>query len=32
MPDVPHGWQRSNRASVIHPPAHKPYRVMASSP
>ena len=32
IPDVPQGWQRSSRASVIQPPAHRPKRPMASSP
>ena len=31
IPEVPHGWQRSNRARVIHPPAHSPKRSIASS-
>ena len=25
-PEVPNGWQRQSRASVIHPPAHRPKR------
>jgi hypothetical protein len=24
IPDVPNGWQRNSRASVIHPPAQRP--------
>ena len=28
-PDVPHGWQRNSRASVIQPPAHSPNRSMS---
>jgi hypothetical protein len=31
IPDVPHGWQRNRRASVIHPPPHRPKRAIASS-
>jgi hypothetical protein len=30
-PDVPNGWQRERRASVIQPPAHRPWRPIASS-
>ena len=30
-PDVPNGWQRSSRASVIQPPAQKPWQAKASS-
>ncbi len=32
IPDVPQGWQRNSRASVIQPPAHRPKRSIASSP
>jgi hypothetical protein len=32
MPEVPQGWQRNRRASVIHPPIHNPNRSIASSP
>ncbi len=32
IPEVPQGWQRSSRASVIHPPPHSPKRSIASSP
>jgi hypothetical protein len=32
MPEVPKGWQRNSRASVIQPPPHKPKRSIASSP
>lgn len=28
---MPHGWHRSNRPSVIHPPAQRPKRARASS-
>ncbi len=30
-PEVPKGWQRRRRASVIQPPAHRPYRSIAWS-
>ena len=31
IPEVPQGWQRSNRAKIIHPPPHSPKRSIASS-
>ena len=30
-PEAPNGWQRQRRARVIHPPAHRPKRSIASS-
>jgi len=32
IPEVPQGWQRNSRASVIQPPPHSPKRPIASSP
>jgi hypothetical protein len=32
IPEVPQGWQRNSRASVIQPPPHSPKRSIASSP
>src|ERR1700730_11575162 len=31
IPEVPQGWQRNRRASVIQPPPHNPKRSIASS-